>query len=184
MSQTFKVCLRRIGSTLALLVFVGVSNVAANVTSLRLNSEPGDYVGGGQQLFFGAAGATFGLDLGFLGPVVALKVEAPGHRWFLQFAAPYAGQLTVGVYSGAARFPFHASQPGLSVSGNSRACNTVTGSFEVKEAVYGVDNQVVYILGHVRAALRRSRPGASRRNSVQRARADRAERPTRVWRRR
>ena len=143
MTLTANARLGRITLALSLLVFCGASTATATVSSLKLNSEPGDYVGQGQQLFVGATDGSFGLDLGFSLPGVLLKVEAPGNSWFLQFSGPYGGLLQVGVYSAVARWPFNGSQPGLSVYGNSRGCNTVTGSFEVKEAVYDVDYKIV-----------------------------------------
>jgi hypothetical protein len=51
--------------------------------------------------------------------------------------------LTVGTYSGAARFPFQApDQPGLSVFGDGRGCNTLTGSFTVLAISYGPDGNI------------------------------------------
>ena len=49
----------------------------------------------------------------------------------------------MGVYENAARFPFQdPSQPGLSVSGDGRGCNTLTGRFEVNQVVYGANNEI------------------------------------------
>jgi hypothetical protein len=49
-----------------------------------------------------------------------------------------------GVYEGAVRFPFQAAgQAGLSVYGDGRGCNTLTGRFEVLEATYGPTGDVI-----------------------------------------
>jgi hypothetical protein len=58
--------------------------------------------------------------------------------WFLDFAAPAGTALEPGIYEGATRYPFQVPpDPGLSLSGNGRGCNTLTGSFEVLEATFG-----------------------------------------------
>ena len=51
----------------------------------------------------------------------------------LTFAAPPGDVLAPGTYSNAARYPFNGTSPGLSVIGNGRGCNTITGSFTVTE---------------------------------------------------
>ncbi len=115
----------------------------AQVTSLRLNSDPGDYIGGGQFTFLTPSDGTFsaqqnsdqGVSISFFGQ--------PGTFWFFDFAAPNQQLLSVGTYAGATRFPFQGpSQPGLSVSGDGRGCNTLTGSFQVLEVAYGANNTI------------------------------------------
>jgi hypothetical protein len=44
--------------------------------------------------------------------------------------------LAVGNYPNATRYPFNGSGNGLSVYGDGRGCNTLTGSFTVKQAVF------------------------------------------------
>src|SRR5262249_19702600 len=52
-------------------------------------------------------------------------------------------KLAPGVYAGAIRYPFQApTVPGVSLSGNGRGCNTLTGSFVVQTVVFGPDNYV------------------------------------------
>ena len=47
-------------------------------------------------------------------------------------AAPFDAILTPGFYANATRWPFQATGvPGLSVTGNSRGSNTLTGNFTV-----------------------------------------------------
>src|SRR5262249_57651693 len=51
--------------------------------------------------------------------------------------------LAVGNYPKATRYPFNGTGNGLSVSGDGRGCNTLTGSFRVKQAVFSaVDNSL------------------------------------------
>ena len=114
----------------------------AQVTSITLNSDPGDFIGGGHSLFFTPADGTFNATTNF-DSGVSVSLFGPVHFWFLDFAAAGDVPLTVGTYTGATRFPFQAfSEPGLSVDGDGRGCNTLTGSFTVLEVVYGPNGSV------------------------------------------
>ena len=116
----------------------------AQVTSLTLISDPGDFVGGGQFYFFTPADGAFTAQQNF-DQGVSLSFNTPSFDqfWNLDFAAPNNQPLTVGTYTGAVRFPFQASnQPGLSVVGDGRGCNTVTGSFQVLQVTYGAGNTI------------------------------------------
>ena len=119
------------------LLFFGVT-AEAQVTSLTLNSDPGDYIGGGQFTFLTPGDGAFSARQNFDQGVSVSFFGQPGTFWFLDFAAANNQLLAVGAYVGAVRFPFQAStQPGLSVSGDGRGCNTLTGSFQVLEVSYG-----------------------------------------------
>ena len=134
---------RRIFLLLAALL---VSPVAswAQTTMLTLHSQPGDYVGGGFDQTFNEADGTFtanrNVDNG-----VSIDFQSAGfqHSWHLDFAGPDSAPLTPGVYEGAARFPFQETgQAGLSVTGEGRGCNQITGRFEVLEVTYGSGGNV------------------------------------------
>lgn len=125
-------------------VLVWGSTAQAQVTSLTLNSDPGDYIGGGQFLFFTPADGTFGAYQNY-DQGVSLSFNTPSfdHFWYLDFAAPNNQPLTIGTYTGATRFPFQAStEPGLAIYGDGRGCNTLTGSFQVLEVSYGANGAV------------------------------------------
>jgi hypothetical protein len=103
--------------------------------SLRLEGEPGDFILGGEARFYTSRDGEF-----FPGIVAADRVElrfsAPAlfDEWSLMFAAPSGTTLGVGTYSNAVKYGLQApSQPGLSVSGEGRACSSLTGSFEIKQ---------------------------------------------------
>jgi hypothetical protein len=97
-------------------------------SGVSMTSDEGDYVGQGK---------TFD---GVGGPIVAearrdervtLGVLSGG-EWRANFAAPPGQELTEGVtYTGAKRWPFNESAPGLSISGEGRGCGYSTGSFTV-----------------------------------------------------
>ena len=123
--------------TLFALTLLG-TGAHAQVTSLRLNSDPGDYIGGGQFTFLTPSDGTFSAQQNFDQGVSISFLGQPGTFWLFEFAAPNKQLLTVGTYMGATRFPFQdPSQAGLSVAGDGRGCNTLTGSFQVLEVVYG-----------------------------------------------
>lgn len=110
-----------------------------------LDSERGDYIGEGIQRALTSADGTFsivgnqvnGVQIHFLG-------RAPEGFWALVFAAPLRATLVPGEYEKATRWPFQApAEPGLSVYGNGRGCNQLTGRFKVLEAAYGPGGEVI-----------------------------------------
>jgi len=114
-------------------------HLEAAETSLTMSSEPGDYIGGGQHYFFTPAGGTFGSNGNT--NYVGISFSGAGHFWSLDFA-PIRGQaLQPGNYVGATRFP-SPNQPGLSVDGDGRGCNTLTGGFRIKQISFGAGTAV------------------------------------------
>ena len=108
---------------------------AATTTSISLYSDPGDFIGQGQQRVFhpgnvSQIGAEMEGD-----SVLAWAVGGPfGEGYSFQFAAPEGEPLEPGSYVGAQRLPFADSdRPGMEVTGESRGCNQLVGSFEVRE---------------------------------------------------
>ncbi len=107
-------------------------------TGIEFDSEPGDFVG---------LGFKFSRDL----RDGDMSVVSPSSRsarfklendegWNLRFDAPDNVSLEPGVYEGATRAPFQDPEdPGLSVSGDGRGCNTLTGRFEVLESLITFD---------------------------------------------
>ena len=129
-----------------LLLLAGASRAAAGVTSLLLNSEPGDFIGQGQLLVFTDADGPFLATSGGGGNVVNVSFNTPtfNHFWFVSFGAPDNQPLAVGSYEGAMRNAFRApGQPGLDVFGDGRGCNTLTGRFTILELVIGGAGEVV-----------------------------------------
>jgi Putative Ig domain len=124
-------------------LLIVAATIQGQVTSLSLNSDPGDFVGGGQTLFLTSADGTFNASGTSGSGVVSVSLEGPLQFWFLDFAALSGQPLAVGTYTGAARWPFQApTQPGLSVFGDGRGCNTLSGDFSVLEISYGPDGNI------------------------------------------
>jgi len=115
---------------------------AGQTTSLELRSQPGDFVGGGIDQTFTPADGTFTANRNFNNGVT-INFNGGSHFWFLNFAAPQNAELVPGVYENATRWPFQSpTEPGMDVSGEGRGCNTLTGRFEVLEAVYSASGEV------------------------------------------
>ena len=120
----------------------GVGNVCDLVqgaTFVYLDSQAGDYIGGGQTYLFTP-------DDG--GPIISAStnsglasIYAGGFNY--RFESIGTAPLTVGVYEGATRYPFNSqTEPGLNVSGNGRGCNQLTGRFEILELVRNAAGEI------------------------------------------
>ncbi len=120
-----------------------LTSAEAGQTVFHFTSEPGDFIGLGQELTLTPADADFIVNRNFANGVSVFinNFSFPNPPsfvfWFADFAAPFGADLTPGAYDGATRFPFNdPSEPGLSISGDGRGCNMLTGRFDVREAVY------------------------------------------------
>jgi hypothetical protein len=110
-------------------------------TFIHFDSQPGDYIGGGVSRTWTLADGTMtarristGVEVSFNGGLT---------YWWLDFVPPAGQGLVVGSYESAARYPFQSpTQPGLSVSGSGRGCNTLTGRFQVLEIEIDADGVV------------------------------------------
>jgi hypothetical protein len=110
-------------------------------TKLVMHSDSGDFVGNGKDWSYTPANASLGaggspqhLAFGVLG--------ADGRAWHVDLVPPSGQTLTPGSYPDAHHYPVQGSGPGLSVYGDGRACNTLTGSFAVTEATFDADGPV------------------------------------------
>ena len=121
-----------------------INDVASlhGLTSLVLDSEPGDWVGGGQSYTFDTHSGTFtsvlfdqnhdGVDfVRFSYRDAAFPFE--GHWFNLDFSTTQLGaNIVPGTYVNAQRASFAApGHPGIDVSGDGRGSNQVFGSFTV-----------------------------------------------------
>ena len=135
---------------LKLILAVGIFAVAtceragAASTLLLLNSQPGDYVGGGITQTFTPNDGTFAVNTTYNGGVqVSFQTPNLNSWWYLNFG-PLSGQtLRAGEYEGAQRFAFHSpARPGLDVSGDGRGCNTIAGRFLVSEITFATNGSI------------------------------------------
>jgi hypothetical protein len=146
--------LARMGTTLALaLALVLASGALATAGtaqaqpvgsgSLSFSGDAGDYISQGRPHSFSVANkdkitVTSNKDQNS----IAVSVNGvDGSWWTLNLADGKA--LKAGRYTGAIRYPFNeAGQPGLDLSGDGRGCNTLTGSFDIAQVVFGPNGYV------------------------------------------
>jgi hypothetical protein len=142
---------RRAGTVVALAVAATALGVtAANaqaVTSgtFSVTGDPGDYITEGQSYAYStASNDTLTVAGSTDDSHIEVEVEAAnGDNWELDLAAPQGQALAAGTYDNATRYPFQSpSVPGLSLIGQYRGCNTVTGSFVVQDVVFGPSGYV------------------------------------------
>ncbi len=103
---------------------------------VHLESDAGDYIGGGATYDYSAASATIGATAS--GGHLSLNVTSNSDWWFGDFQAMSTlASLEAGYYGNLQRYPFHNPiRGGLSWSGNGRGCNTLTGWFVVDAVTY------------------------------------------------
>ena len=137
-----RVTSRNLAVAAALAALTAIPAMAQTDGHLRLDSEPGDYVGGGQSLSFDSSTAAFSTF--YDGSQLTVTVfPFAGSFWSVVLGAPPGQPLVPGVYEGAVRSAFRPpGQPGIDVFGDGRGCNQTSGRFVVSEAVYGPNNYV------------------------------------------
>lgn len=107
-------------------------------TVLAMSSEPGDYIGEGLQYLITPSDAIFASTNS--ANVVQFSIN-DGNGWTTDFAGPTTARLARGNYQNAQRYPFQpAGTPGLSVNGDGRGCNTLTGNFQVLQVAYNTSS--------------------------------------------
>jgi hypothetical protein len=104
-------------------------SVPATGDVVYLQSQPGDFVGGGLTSLFQS-------DIDVSGAGTTVDVEAGGFRGTFQ-GMNVIRELTVGFYGNLMRYPFHNSaEGGLTWFGNGRGCNRLMGWFAVDRVRY------------------------------------------------
>ncbi len=125
--------------------FVFPGNAFSAQTVLMMQGDSGDWIGRGSYYFYSQADGTFDAQRNIKNGA-SISFHTPDYSviWSLDFAAANNQLLTAGKYAGATRYPFQdAGVPGLSVSGDGRGCNTVLGSFEIREINYGPNDEII-----------------------------------------
>lgn len=130
------------GSSLSAQIFqpVGYNHDLATAleTSLYFFSEPGDFIGQGQEWYSEPSTSTLGVNGS--GTTFASFF---GGGWSARFESEAGRDLEVGFYDQATRYPFNdASEPGLSVTGMGRGCNRNGGQFEILALAYDASGNI------------------------------------------
>jgi hypothetical protein len=104
-------------------------------TGYCLVSESGDYIGGGESSeAAGEDSVQIGSFSGGAHLELQLQNSSNGDDYSADFEPPQGEELMPGLYEPATRYPFQLeSVAGLSIHGNGRGCNQLTGKFAVEE---------------------------------------------------
>jgi hypothetical protein len=101
-----------------------------------MNSDPGDWIGQGQQYDLAPPADTFAAS----GNRNAFAFSVDQGAWTGSFHPGQGDIFTPGTtYTGAQRDAFRGSAPGMEVDGPSRGCNTISGDFQVLAATFAPD---------------------------------------------
>ena len=133
---------RVLPSAFTIFALLVASMAAAQTTGLYLDSQPGDYIGGGQQLTYTPDTATFSAS-GVPGNLT-IYVAPPStsfQQWVLSFSSPEGSPLTVGSYADAHVYG-NTSFTGLHVYGFGHICSTLTGRFDILDIAFAADGTV------------------------------------------
>jgi len=120
------------------LPFTWQTTAAAEITSLQMESDPGEFIGGGGNYFYTPDMGVFrifkGIDSGIQIQYISYDNS---HFWILSFSGPNAQPLTPGLYEGARDYlgKTDPTLPGMQIDGDGRGCDP-RGSFEILEATY------------------------------------------------
>jgi hypothetical protein len=110
---------------------------------IRLQSDPGDWVGAGRNYDYSLANTVITLNA----TLTHLSFNLRGDQWWYgEFQLPNTtSRLQPGTYANAQRYPFNdPAHPGIDWTGEGRGCNTQAGSFTIDSVTYAADvlNQV------------------------------------------
>lgn len=132
------------------LATVSLVNNNSSVTFLHFESDPGDYIGAGQEKLLSIAngcvitaaanngGVRFSIDNN---NYTSYELE---EDWDLELSAAVGSIFGLGDYEDAQRDPFKESgHPGLEFSGDGRGSNTLTGNFQVLELAYDNEGNIL-----------------------------------------
>jgi hypothetical protein len=135
--------MRRAAVGVALCAALAAPAAAHGSSSAVLYSDQGDYIGGGQQRLFHDGNATFPTSGDASHFTIVLAGGLDDEVFTVNVAAPPGEQLQEGTYTDAERAAFRsAGHAGLDIWGEGRGCNTVDGSFEVKDILVGPGGEV------------------------------------------
>jgi hypothetical protein len=111
--------------------------------SVSFSGDAGDYITGGGSYAYSIDDGDQLTVSSSNGTNVNVSISgANGDWWWVTFDAPMQDVLAPGTYTEATRYPFNGAGAGLSLAGNGRGCNTLTGSFTVTEASFGPQGYV------------------------------------------
>jgi hypothetical protein len=111
--------------------------------SITLQSEPGDFIGGGGSYHYTRANA--GMDFSITGRQVGLQVEGD-ETWYAYFELPSSvSGLQPGTYANLTLLPrFGTASGGLNWTGEGRSCTTLAGTITVNPVTYAGEVDITF----------------------------------------
>lgn len=112
--------------------------------SFTMTGDPGDYISQGRDWSYEVArGDRLTVNGSADRRVITVSIDgANGDWWYADFSAPAGAAIAPDTYAGATRYPFNGQGPGLSISGDGRGCNELTGTFVVDEVSFGPEGYI------------------------------------------
>jgi hypothetical protein len=108
---------------------------AVGGTFLRIESDPGDFIGQGSTFVREGAPWSFNV-VGSTTTALSLTVTGPGEMWSFEFRSNEGPFVSGHTYYDAQRVPFHTGHNGMTVTAGSRGCNVSSGEFTVREIAF------------------------------------------------
>ncbi|WP_144395390.1 PKD domain-containing protein [Pleionea sediminis] len=132
-------------SLLQWIALIGFSINAFAETQITMDSDSGDWVGGGSSYELTESTGSFTISPSQNNLIVNYSgSDSSDFRY--EFVAPNDRDLEAGAYLNAQRAPFRGPlNPGLSITGNGRGCNTISGYFYIYEYSFNESNPVIAI---------------------------------------
>jgi len=137
MRKTIRGLCVAIAATGLLIGVAPAAHAADSPASLTMQSDPGDFFGGGDAHAYTRPQDQIFANVGYNQSVIyGLVYGLDGSQWTVDLAAPDNQPLHVGEYADAQGAPSQqAGHPGIAVN-NGFTCQTVTGSFDVIDLEY------------------------------------------------
>ena len=102
---------------------------------IYLESQPGDYIGGGRNYLYSQRDAVLAVSTSERS--LSVNIDGDQGRYASFEAMNTLSRLEVGYYGDLQRYPFHnPTRGGISWGGEGRGCNTLSGWFVVDDIVY------------------------------------------------
>lgn len=132
----------------ALFALLSAASARAQTTALYLDSQDGEYVGGGQERTLTLSETVQFSPAGSTRSAVNITIRDspvwPHTEWQVRLAAPQNGILTPGVYEEAqSHIGAGVVRPGLNVSGDGRSCGGSIGRFQLYEIEFDATSGVL-----------------------------------------
>ncbi len=125
------------------LVWLFVTETLQAEDMLYFTSAPGSWIGQGQTLTFTSPTTTFSVYRYFDQGAYTNSVHLSAGGYGLALVGPDYTLPTVGMYTGAVRWPFMGTGAGLCFTAPGRCNNTLTGYFNVLQADYDISGNIV-----------------------------------------